>query len=262
MSNIFVPGRGTPAWSSLLRRQDMMGPAQFSEDGYWWLPTSIPMAQAYRYFFAVKQWRVQINVTETFVTTEGETTTTVVYTHALDTGFIPFGMGADSEGAQTPWFAFARSSPAYTLTERLALANQMTAAVFIADTTIDSGDGDMPAAESAWSIGMGFAASFGYDFAGRTPLLVLDDSTPGHVFMPFCVVGGAGILLSPGAWANDNPDEVSEIYPEIDELGPLSPTGVEAYLDGMSLTLWGLGSGDSTYSATGTVSVSTLDTAD
>jgi hypothetical protein len=230
MSTTVIGPRRAIGWKSQFGYKEQFGAGAYafaSGAGSAFPFASMPVAQAFRYWWAVQNWRVQWNFTD------GVTTAT------FDSGWIPWGCG---------WSDYAPGAPLGVQSRRPA--------------PFDSGDGFQPPrladryVSSLHPINnltnQGFYDSLGNElvtsfmgsniFGPYYPVgLVWDDITPGNVFMAVSLIfqSNSGINF---------PSSLKIIS------GSTPSAGCTASLDGLNVPLYG-GTG-----VTGSVTIDTKDT--
>lgn len=177
--NIIGPPGGTlenstVGWGKALANKSQYGTAPMVGTGTEMPLPSMPISQIWRYWWAVQNWRIQINVTLAFPG--------VSFNHQIDSGFVPVGTGLDiSHGtpialART-WLANGNGSPlkAPNLSERLTGFAKF--ATIKGCTNIFNGTGISLEVFPKVSL-------FGPVVNFTSPCMLIDDSTPGNLFLP------------------------------------------------------------------------------
>lgn len=232
-----IPGLGTTSyfqnWPMLFGFKNQFGTPVFSKGTGTLFPSpSIPIAQAFRYYWAAKSWRCNYSIT-----------TNTPFTYTYDTGFIPYGTGKSSgaiPGAvQRRWMGnFGKggdtlAAPSYDL----RIIGDSTGDGIYQDVFARSSNNDTVAIQILSPIQLEFSQPmYGTTIA---PVLVFDPIIPGNVFMQFWLQwnagGGVGLTTL--------------------KSGSASITPVICTLDGISIDLYG----DPSVTTSGSIVISTRD---
>lgn len=228
----------------------------------------MPLAQAFRYFWAVQKWQLQASLQGVFVgppvyPAVPPATTITTATVSLDTGFGPFPAGYDEEAGGWKSLAFTPPGKSPDLAARMTnvMLNLLTAydILFSAPVTVTDNIGDDETLSEAFGLRIAlFLQSFDDEGALNGPELLWDDAIPGNVFLGMNVSvalsglgpppGYGGILFSPSPYQ-------SPPLPKSD--GACSASGVFLVFDGMSIPLYQFNFNTIVFS--GTITLTTRD---